>query len=64
MPFDSESTAKAFFVDRIIQQAEREGVPLSEAQRYMLSWSETDPAFVQNMELNEQFETEISQAAF
>lgn len=64
MPFDRESTAKAFFVDRIIQQAEREGVPLSEAQRYMLSWSETDPAFVQNMELNEQFETEISQAAF
>lgn len=64
MSFASESTAKTFFVDKIIQQAEREGAPLSKAQRYMLSWSETDPFFVQNAELNQQFETEISQEAF
>ncbi|MBI5204161.1 MAG: hypothetical protein HZA11_04505 [Nitrospirae bacterium] len=61
MPIDSESTAKAFFVDRIIQQAEREGMPLSKAQRYMLSWAETDPSFVVDMELSEQCEVEIPQ---
>jgi len=64
MSFASESTAKTFFVDKIIQQAEREGAPLSKAQCYMLSWSETDPFFVQNAELNQQFEIEISQEAF
>lgn len=61
MPFDSESTAKAFFVDKIVQQAEREGVPLSKAQRYMLSWSETDSSFVVDMELSAQCEAEIPQ---
>ncbi len=61
MPVDSESTAKAFFVDKVIQQAEREGVPLSKAQRYMLSWSETDASFVMDMGLNDQFEAEITQ---
>jgi hypothetical protein len=61
MPVDSESTAKAFFVDKVIQQAEREGMPLSEAQRYMLSWSETDPSFVVDKELSEQCEAEIPQ---
>ncbi len=61
MLVDSESTAKAFFVDNIVQQAEREGMPLSKAQRYMLSWSETDPSFVVDMELSEQCEAEIPQ---
>ena len=61
MPVDSESTAKAFFVDKVIQQAEREGMPLSKAQRYMLSWSETDPSFVVDMGLSEQCEAEIPQ---
>ena len=61
MPVDSESTAKAFFVDKVIQQAEREGMPLSKAQRYMLSWSEADPSFVVDMELSEQCDAEIPQ---
>jgi hypothetical protein len=61
MPVYSESTAKAFFVDKIIQQAEREGAPLSNAQRYMLSWSESDPSFVVDRVLSEQCDAEISQ---
>lgn len=64
MPFLSESRAKAFFVDRIIKQAESEGVPLSKAQCYMLSWSETDPSFIQDPELNAQFEAELPQADY
>jgi len=64
MAVDSEFTAKAFFVDKIIQQAEREGSPLSKAQRYMLSWSETDPSFVVDMELAEQCEAEIPQPEY
>lgn len=61
MLVDSQSTAKTFFVNKVIEQAEREGVPLSKAQRYMLSWSETDPSFVVDMELSEQCEAEIPQ---
>jgi hypothetical protein len=64
MPVESESTAKAFFVDKIVQQADREGVPLSRAQRYMLSWSETDPSFAVDIELSEQCEAEIPQADY
>ncbi|HUJ19314.1 MAG TPA: hypothetical protein VL197_15120 [Nitrospirota bacterium] len=64
MPVDSESTAKAFFVNKIIEQAEREGIPLSKAQRYTLAWSETDPSFVVDMELSKQCEAEIPQPEY
>lgn len=64
MQFLSEAPAKEFFVSRVLQQAEREGRLLSKAQRYMLSWSETDPSFAMDNELNEQFEKEITQAEF
>ncbi len=64
MPVDSQYTAKAFFVNKIIQQAEHEGAPLSKAQRYMLSWSETEPSFVVDIELSEQCEAEIPQPEY
>jgi hypothetical protein len=43
--FDTEGEAKRFFVDKVIQQAEFDGTPLSQAERQMLSWSESDPEF-------------------
>jgi hypothetical protein len=64
LTFQNESDAKAFFIEKIIRQAERENVILSDAQRYMLAWSETDPSFVQNMELNAKFESETSSEIF
>ena len=40
----SQSEAKRFFVDKVIQRARSEGVSLSDAERRMLLWSESDPA--------------------
>ena len=44
--FASQGQAKRFFVDRITAQAAKEGQPLSENERWMLSFSESDPQFV------------------
>ena len=60
MKFTDQSEAKSFFVNKILNQAEYEGVNLSAAERYMLTWSESDPSFVQNPKLNEKFEREIT----
>jgi hypothetical protein len=64
MIFQNESDAKAFFIEKIVRLAEHENTPLSDAQQYMLAWSETDPSFIQNMKLNEKFESEMSQDDF
>ena len=61
MTFHSESEAKKFFAQRVITQAETEGVPLSEAERHMLSWSESDPEFSPNYELAAKVDQEIPQ---
>jgi len=45
MPFASQSQAKRFFIDRIAEQARREGQPLSADEEWMLSFSESDPDF-------------------
>ena len=44
--FTSQGQAKRFFVDKIVAQATREGKPLSENERWMLSFSESDADFV------------------
>jgi hypothetical protein len=41
--FQTQGEAKRFFVQKVIEQAESEGAPLSNEERGMLSWSETDP---------------------
>lgn len=64
MKFKDQSEAKSFFVERIITQAEYEGTNVSEAERYMLAWSESDPSFVQKEKLNDQFEKEITQKGY
>jgi len=64
MKFKGQRDAKSFFIERIVNQAEYEGTNLSEAERYMLAWSESDPSFVQNEKLNEQFEKEITQKEY
>jgi hypothetical protein len=43
--FSSQRAAKAFFIERILAQAEAEGVQLSENERWMLRFSESDPDF-------------------
>jgi hypothetical protein len=58
------ASAKTFFVDKVVFQAIREGIKLSDAEKYMLSWSESDPNFVQHDTLTRQFEREISGPEF
>jgi hypothetical protein len=43
--FTSQGQAKRFLVDKIAAQATAEGVPLSDAEQRMLSFSESDPEF-------------------
>jgi hypothetical protein len=42
----TQAEAKRFFVDKVVQRARTEAVPLSDAERGMLSWSESDPDFI------------------
>jgi hypothetical protein len=50
----------SFFVDKIAAQAEAEGIRLSDAEREMLSFSESDPEFAVDPTLVEKLQAEIS----
>lgn len=58
--FNSQSAAKRFVVEQALAQARAENVQLSDAERRMLSWSESDPDFVADPELPAQLASEIS----
>ncbi len=64
MRFAGQAEAKQFFVGKIVAEATAQSLPLSAAERYMLSWSESDPSFVQDPALTAAFETETSEAEF
>jgi hypothetical protein len=57
--FSSQREAKAFFVERIVAQAEAEGGHLSANERWMLGFSESDPDFAVDSARVEQLEAEI-----
>lgn len=50
--------AKGFLVSRIVKEAERRHVPLSETERKMLYFSESYPTLPDMAEIAERFETE------
>jgi hypothetical protein len=54
--FRTDREAKEFLVGRIVAEAERGGVPLSDAERKMLYFSETDWTLPDIMQVNEEFE--------
>jgi hypothetical protein len=58
--FTSQGHAKRFFVDKIVAQAVTEGAPLSDAERQMLSFSESDPEFAVDPALVQKLQAEIS----
>jgi hypothetical protein len=58
--FTSQGQAKRFFVEKIVAQAATDGILLSDAERQMLSFSESDPEFVASPALVEKLQTEIS----
>lgn len=60
-----ELKAKKFFIEKVLLQAQKEHVPISEAERYMLSWTEdTGKDFSPRQDLTDQFEKETTQSAF
>lgn len=58
MPPLTSREAKEFIIDRIVTEAQREGVPLSETERRMLYFTETDWMPYDFAEVNEAFERE------
>lgn len=63
-PFGTETAARQFFIDRIVEQARRAGVSLSEAESQMLRWSESAPDSVADPALAERFAAETSDADY
>ena len=56
--------AKEFLVARIAEEAQREGVPLSEVERKMLYFTETAWTLPDIMEVNDQFDREYNGAEY
>ena len=62
--FASAREAKEFLAGRIVDEAQREGISLSEVERKMLYFSETHWAPPDILETNAQFEREYDQTQF
>ncbi len=62
--FATTRNAKEFLVGRIVAEAGREGVPLSETERKMLYFSETAWTLPDMMEVNDAFDRECDQAEY
>lgn len=66
MPFSSQREAKQFLADKIIAEADREGLPLSNIERRMLLFSVDEPetmeGFPENvsMDVDEAYEKKIT----
>ena len=62
--FESQGQAKRFFVERIASQAVQEGHPFSDDERWMLSFSESDPDFTLDLSRVSALEDEIPEAEY
>jgi hypothetical protein len=62
--FSSARDAKEFIVGRIVREAERESVPLSEVERKMLYFSETASTLPDITDVKELFERECEEAKY
>jgi hypothetical protein len=62
--FATQTEAKRFFVERILEQASRDSIFLSGTEQYMLSWSESDPDFKVDVGRASTFEQETTDAKF
>jgi hypothetical protein len=62
--FRSQAEAKSFFVNRIVGQASAEGQPLSDNERWMLRFSESDPEFILDLHRVAQLDAEISDSDY
>ena len=62
--FGSEREAKEYLIARVIAEANREGKPLSEIERKMLYFSETDWTLPDILEVNAEFERSYDQGEY
>jgi hypothetical protein len=62
--FATETEARQFFVEKIVQQAQSEGVSLCEDEQQMLLWSESAPDSVADAALAERLAAEIPDAEY
>lgn len=58
--FHTQSEARAFFEQRILEQADAERLSLSSDERLMLRWSESEPESVADPALAERLTSQIS----
>jgi hypothetical protein len=62
--FLSTREAKEFLISKIVAEAERENVPLSEVERKMLYFSQTDWTLPDIMEVSDEFDKDYDQAKY
>lgn len=62
--FQTERQAKEYLVERIVSEARREQVPLSEIERKMLYFSETGWTLPNMLEVNAEFERDYDNAEY
>jgi hypothetical protein len=60
----TQSEARQFFIDKIVQRARTEDVDRSDDERRMLSWSEVEPDSVADPELPGRLASAISDEAY
>jgi len=64
MQFQTQIQAKKFFVDKIVLQAQKDHIPLSEAEKYMLHWTETEEGFDFNQDLTDKFREQTTETKY
>jgi hypothetical protein len=52
--------ARRFFIDKVLAEARRQGIALTDAEQQMLGWSESEPDSIGDPELAERLAAEIS----
>ena len=62
--FATQAEARQFFIDKIVHQAQREGVSLSDDERQMLRWSESAEDSVADPALAERLAVAMSDAEY
>lgn len=60
MTFSNQIQAKKYFIDKILLQARHENIQFSEAEKYMLGWTETEEGFVINKQLLDKYNQETT----
>ncbi len=60
----TQTEARQFFVDKVVQKADAQGIALSEDERQMLLWSESAPDSIANLDLAERLADQISDSDY